>query len=34
MEAAHQRRLLGSPNQLEAVMANFEKRAPDFRDPE
>ena len=34
LEAEHQRRLLGSPNQLEAVMANFEKRPPDFRDPE
>jgi enoyl-CoA hydratase/carnithine racemase len=34
LEAEHQRRLFGSPNQLEAVMANFEKRPPNFRDPE
>lgn len=33
LEAAHQKRLLGSPNQLEAVMANFQKRDPDFKDP-
>ena len=25
--------LIGSPNQKEAIMANFEKRAPDFIDP-
>jgi enoyl-CoA hydratase/carnithine racemase len=29
-----QRGLLGSPNQMEAVLANFEKREPNFRDPE
>ena len=34
MEAALQRGLIGSPNQIEAVKANFEKRAPDFADPE
>ncbi len=28
-----QRRLAGSANQLEAVRANFEKRAPKFKDP-
>ncbi len=28
-----QRRLAGSPNQMEAVRAGFEKRAPSFRDP-
>lgn len=28
-----QRGLLGSPNQIEAVTANFEKRAPEFTDP-
>jgi hypothetical protein len=26
--------LIGSPNQVEAITANFEKRAPDFKDPE
>ena len=26
--------LIGSPNQVEAVMAGFEKRAPKFEDPE
>jgi enoyl-CoA hydratase/carnithine racemase len=33
LEAEEQKRLLGSPNQMEAVMANFEKRPPNFRDP-
>lgn len=33
LEAELQRGLLGSPNQLEAVLANFEKRAPRFKDP-
>jgi enoyl-CoA hydratase/carnithine racemase len=28
-----QRKLAGSPNQMEAVRANFEKRAPKFSDP-
>ena len=32
-EELAQRRLAGSANQLEAVRANFEKRAPRFRDP-
>jgi len=34
LEAEAQKRLLGSPNQLEAVMANFQKRPPEFRDPQ
>lgn len=34
MEARLQRSLLGSPNQMEAVMANFEGRSPVFSDPE
>ena len=34
MEETLQRGLIGSPNQIEAVTANFEKRAPDFSDPE
>ena len=33
LEEKLQRALLGSPNQMEAVMANMEKRAPVFRDP-
>ena len=32
-ESAEQGRLIGSANQMEAVMANLEKRAPLFRDP-
>lgn len=32
LEEDIQRAILGSPNQLEAVRANFEKRAPDFKD--
>lgn len=32
MEESLQRGLIGSPNQIEAVMANFEKRAPNFKD--
>lgn len=31
-ESAAQEKLVGSPNQLEAVMAGMQKRAPDFRD--
>lgn len=31
-ESAAQERLVGQPNQLEAVMAGVEKRAPNFRD--
>jgi enoyl-CoA hydratase/carnithine racemase len=31
-ESLEQRGLIGSPNQVEAVMANFEKRAPTFTD--
>jgi enoyl-CoA hydratase/carnithine racemase len=34
LEESLQRTLLGSPNQVEAVQANFQKRLPDFRDPE
>jgi enoyl-CoA hydratase/carnithine racemase len=33
LEEKLQRALLGSPNQMEAVMANVEKRPPAFRDP-
>jgi enoyl-CoA hydratase/carnithine racemase len=33
LEAELQRGLLGSPNQIEAVTANFEKRTPRFKDP-
>jgi len=32
LEVAEQRGLLGGPNQREAVAANLEKRAPDFKD--
>lgn len=32
-ESAEQKRLIGSANQMEAVMANLEKRTPLFRDP-
>lgn len=32
LEASLQRSLIGSPNQIEAVAANFEKRAPRFSD--
>ncbi len=28
------RQMIGTPNQLEGVMSTFEKRDPDFRDPE
>jgi len=34
LESELQRDLLGSPNQVEAVRANLEKRAPAFEDPE
>jgi enoyl-CoA hydratase/carnithine racemase len=33
LEATLQRRLIGSANQLEAVMANVQKREPSFTDP-
>jgi enoyl-CoA hydratase/carnithine racemase len=33
METQEQRKLLGSPNQIEAVMANLENRPPKFVDP-
>lgn len=32
LEASLQTGLIGQPNQVEAVMANFEKRAPEFKD--
>ena len=32
LEAELQTSLIGKPNQVEAVMANFEKRAPEFKD--
>ena len=34
LEERIQRALIGSPNQLEAVQANLEKRPPRFADPE
>jgi enoyl-CoA hydratase/carnithine racemase len=34
MEESLQRGLIGGPNQVEAVQANMQKRAPQFRDPE
>jgi enoyl-CoA hydratase/carnithine racemase len=34
LEARLQRELLGSPNQIEAVKANMEKRTPNFSDPD
>jgi enoyl-CoA hydratase/carnithine racemase len=34
LEESLQRSLIGSPNQMEAVQANMEKRAPRFTDPE
>ena len=34
LEASLQASLIGSPNQVEAVKSNFEKRPPDFSDPE
>jgi enoyl-CoA hydratase/carnithine racemase len=33
-ESVEQARLIGSPNQVEAVRANLEKRQPLFRDPQ
>lgn len=33
-ESVEQDELIGSPNQLEAIMANFEKRSPNFADPD
>ncbi len=33
IEETTQRSLIGTPNQVEAVMANVEKRAPEFTDP-
>lgn len=34
MESEAEMTLIGRPNQIEAITANFEKRAPRFRDPE
>jgi enoyl-CoA hydratase/carnithine racemase len=34
LESVLQTALIGSPNQVEAVRANFEKRAPQFTDPD
>ncbi|MBY0402097.1 enoyl-CoA hydratase/isomerase family protein, partial [Myxococcota bacterium] len=34
LEASFQSKLIGSPNQQEAIRANFEKRAPKFEDPD
>ncbi len=34
LESELQKKLIGSPNQVEAVRANLEKRAPAFEDPE
>lgn len=34
LEARLQSKLLGSPNQIESIKANFEKRIPDFQLPE
>lgn len=34
LEEELQKSLLGSPNQVEAMKANFEKRAPNFQNPE
>ena len=34
LEARLQKRLIGSPNQVESIKANFEKRAPMFRPPQ
>lgn len=34
LESSLQTALIGQPNQLEAVRANFEKRAPEFNNPE
>ena len=34
LEEALQRQLIGTPNQVEAIIANFENRTPNFSDPE
>lgn len=34
IEEVTQRSLIGTPNQVEAVMANMQKRAPQFQDPD
>lgn len=33
LEASLQAQLIGSPNQVEAIRANFDKRPPEFQDP-
>ena len=33
LEATLQRQLIGSPNQLESVMSNLQRRDPDYQDP-
>jgi len=33
LEQSLQGSLIGTPNQIEAVKANFEKRAPTFKNP-
>ncbi|MEK7688162.1 MAG: enoyl-CoA hydratase-related protein, partial [Pseudomonadota bacterium] len=32
MESVEQQRLIGSPNQLEAIMSNLQKRAANYKD--
>ena len=32
MESVEQQKLIGSPNQLEAIMSNLQKRAANYRD--
>ena len=34
LEETLQRQLIGTPNQVEAITANFENRTPNFSDPE
>jgi len=32
-ESVEQQKLIGSPNQLEAIMSNLQKRAANYKDP-
>ena len=32
-ESVEQQKLIGSPNQLEAILANLQKRAANYKDP-
>ena len=32
MESVEQQRLIGSPNQIEAIMSNLQKRAANYKD--